>query len=1097
MAISLISNTGIQFYKTNIQFNWNQFRKSFYFHQFMSSEGKLELEVAQEVDDPITHKILYVSKDDLKTCKMLDHADEFSGPWKSNSKIRVFDKDEVIIEANSSTLRDGLFGNSTPEVSRFFEQWLPFPCFGKKGSQIGPYNWVRMMVVPKNYDPTNVRQYVNGYQDWQVVLAFDTTAEFDDGNYNEEFRETPLFANKFEDVKEFCFPMSDMKVMNFVAPSNGNKVWIDSGIMKLVHGTTDVDVVYNKASAYAKACHNGIGPVPRAKVYGYLANYMYFLHMVATMLANETVELVNGLQTKPINVDLVVDMGNSKTTAVLFEDGHFDKVAMLELQDFSHPVQSERSPFDMTVVFDKANFGICNIKESKQFVYPSLVRLGREATYLRYQAGIDEGKGQNQSACSSPKRYLWDKHPSPFEWQNIRHGNGAPEPINLEGITNQFNGDGTLIEGDITMREKRYSRRSLMTFSFLEILAQANRHINNPQFREKHGQPDQPRRIAKIIVTCPTAMSKQEQIELRTAAAEAYVVLDRYYKRTDKYPLVYVQAIDAVPVIPSLRSLTRTNRDGNRSWVYDEATCVQFVYLCAEIAKRYMNNCEALVETYGKLRNDLLMNPEGEIVLHENINTLSDKEKEKLVPYPKKTLTVGSVDIGAGTTDVMICTYKYEVAGQTTLTPIPRYWESFYTAGDDIMKEFVLKIIIEDEEDEEENKYAMVETKLKALGKSDKEISQLITDFFGPDTNRMSFAARQVRKEFCQQISVPIAQRFMELTSNNVEKRDLSWDDIFNSDNIPNKVLLDRFEKHFGFRIEEQIWHYDMKVTTGLIKKVMEGLLKKISKFLSDYDCDIVLLAGRPCALKPIEDLFVQNYPVDPTSNRMKVLKDNYRVGEWYPFQHGKGYFEDQKSIVAVGALLGYICSEQGGFDNLSIDLDVLSQLMQPTANYIGFIRDNAMSIIPDVDIILTPSEDHGEVFVPSLPVRFGCRQFETSSYPARPLFNLELDEKAMRNSIIAELQSQDLVGKDLNADDEILIQGEIQSQRSRFRNIKLEVDRKYDTDREGVKIVHVKDVNGHSLAKDFLSLQIKSLNESDAFWMDNGVFKTKLAARH
>lgn len=1068
MSISLISNTGIQFYKTHIQFNWNQFRTAFHFHEFVN-EGRMELEVAQQTVDQMGNYI-YLAKDDLKKHGLLDRADRLVGTWNGIANINPISADKII-EASPATLKRGLFGDQTPLVSKFFGQWLPFPCFGNKGSEAGPYNWVRMMIVPQNYTSANVKNYVNGIQDWQIVLAFDTKAVFDDGNYNEEFREIPLFANRFEASKEFGFPVSDLKLMNFVAPSNGNKEWIDTGIMKLVHNTIDINAVFRMAKNYVRANHDGFGPLPHIFVYDYLANYIYLLHVVATKLADvgETVTLVNDLKTTPINVDLVVDMGNSKTTAVLFENGCFDKVAMLELQDFTHPDQTERSPFDMNVVFDKVNFGVCNIENSKQFVYPSLVRLGREATYLRYQAGIDEECGRNQSTCSSPKRYLWDKHPSPFEWQNIPHGNGAPSPIKLDGITNQFNGDGTLVTDKVTLREKCYSRRSLMTFAFLEILAQASRHINNVEFRRKHGFPDQPRRIAKIIVTCPTAMSRQEQIELRTAASEAFVVLDRYNKSTDRQPLAYAQAINAVPVIPSLRSLRNANMDGQRAWVYDEATCVQFVFLCAEIAKRYSNNCDAFVEVYGKKRDDVFV----------------EDERGNRVPYPEKTLTIGSVDIGAGTTDVMICSYKYEIAGQTTLTPVPKYWESFYKAGDDIMNEFVHKIVIEDGP-------SSVRTYLEnTLGKSkgkDGEASQLIADFFGPNTNHMSFATRQFRKEFCQQVSVPIAQRYMELISNEVDSRDLSWDEIFDGDNKPNKVVLDRFEKHFGYRIEQQKWHYDMKEATEMINHVMEELVKTISKFLSDYECDIVILAGRPCSLKPIVDLFVKYSPVLPTKNRFKVLKD-YRVGEWYPFQGKRGYFEDQKSIVAVGALLGYICSERGGFDGkLSINLDELCQLMQPTTNYIGMMGENATPNMPDNKIILTPTEDQGDCFVPSLPIRLGCRQFKSESYPARPLFNLELDEKAIRNSVVAYLKNNGL-----DENDELNIERICSTRRRRYSNLTLTFERDYDRDREGVRIANVVGSNGSPVERGCLSLQIKSLNESDAFWMDNGAFEINL----
>lgn len=1080
MAISLISNTGIQFYKTHIQFRWDEFRTKFHFYQEsyreeVTNSRRLRLKVAEEVSDTITGQTIYVFKDDLKKLEMLDSSDpyeKFKGVWNGNSDIRIINANDII-EARPSSLQRSILRGEQPVLTKFFGQWLPFPCFGLTGSQTGPYNWVRVMAVPKNYDEKHPERFnLSGIQDWNVVLAFDTTAVFDNGNYNEQFRETPLFASKSERAKGFCFPVSDLKLMNFVAPENGNRTWIDSKIMKLVHNTSDINVLQG---LYDKETAGMDGGTHKHPLYQYMADYLYFLHVIASKLSNERVELVNNMKTTPVNVELVVDIGNSKTTAVLFQEGRFDKVEMLELQDFSHPFLSEKSPFDMNVVFDRADFGICKIVNSKQFSYPSLVRLGKEATYLRYQAGFEKGKGESQSTCSSPKRYLWDKHPSPFEWQNIRHGDAEPTPIDLIGITNQFNGNGALVSNGVTMGGRRYSRRSLMTFAFLEILAQSFRQINGQKFREDRGGVDNPRRISKIIVTCPTAMSMEEQIELRTAAAEAYIVMERYHKATkaDELtlldPAVYLKAINSAPVMPSVPSLKNRNDNYERTWVYDEATCVQFVYLCAEIAVRYRNNCAAFFNRYGKQRNDLFVQ--------------DDTGKE--IVYPGKTLTVGSVDIGAGTTDVMICSYKYQKVGQTTLIPVPRYWESFYMAGDDIMKKFVQKFVIEGD-------YSMVEHKLKDMKVDAERMRQLIIDFFGADAARMTYNDRQIRREFCQQISIPVAQCYMELTSKGIDKCDLSWNDIFNGNNKPNQLLLDCFAEHFGFRLEEQTWHFDLKIATQFINDVMESLIKTISRFLAEYECDVVLLAGRPCSLKPIIDLFIKNYPVDPS--RLKVLKD-YRVGQWYPFQHQGGYFEDQKSIVAVGAMVGYLSSEQGGYKEMSINLSALSQQMLPTTKYIGLMADTASPKIPDNDILLTPEHNMKNFEVPSIPIRLGVRQFNTDSYPARSLYTLDFDDDAIRNEVIADRKE-----KKLDVKDEAVIQDSISVRKGRIRRfmpVNLEIERDYLTDREHVEVTRIEDNNGKIVSRKSLSLQIKSLSESDAFWMDIGAFKTQITAKN
>lgn len=1058
--ISLISNTGIQFYKTHIQFDWSEFRTRFHFNQYYNIVAKrLSLEVAQQFSDQTTGDAIYVSKNDLKANELLDINDKYVGTWNNDSDIRRFSENNII-EIKASTLQKPILKGEMPVIAKFFNQWLPLPCFEKNmaGRLIeGPYNWARIMVSPKDYDANNPTDYdYTNSQDWNITIAFDTTSVFDDGNYTNEFREAPLFANRFDRKKTFGIPATDLMLMNFVAPPKGNSDWIDAGILKLVHNTSDITMLYHMFP------HDEDNPTATPPVYTYLASYLYFLHIIADRLSRMEIELVNVEQVAPINVDLVVDMGNSKTTAVLFEEGRFDKVDMVELQDFTHPIQSEKSPFDMNVVFSRADFGICNIGNSKQFIHPSLVRLGREATNLRYQAGLE--KGQKFSTCSSPKRYLWDKHQSPYEWQNIRRGSEDPEPIYLNGITNQFNSDGTLNLTGMSGGEIRYSRRSLMTFAFLEILAQAYRQINSQKFREDKGEVDTPRCISKILVTCPTAMSRVEQIELRTAAAEAYTVLNRYYSHTDTTHFDYHTAMNSAPVKPSLRDL-RTRDEENRKWLYDEATCVQFVYLCAEVVTRYKNNCAEFFERYGKLRTDIF-----------------DTDNKTL--YNKKVLTIGSVDIGAGTTDVMICSYKYTTVGQTTLTPVPRYWESFYTAGDDILKAFVQNIVIE-------GMNSMVENKLKEQGKANHVITTLITDFFGEDVARMNFKARQIRREFCQQISVPIAQCFMECTRLNIDKRDLDWNDIFYKQDKPNHELLDAFYEHFGFRIEEQVWHYDLKVTTQIINSVMDGLLKKISVALYEYDCDIVLLAGRPCSLKPIEDIFLKYYPVDP--NRLKVL-NNYRVGRWYPFQDGNGFFENQKSVVAVGALVGYICSELGGYKGMSLNLRELGQKMLPTSNYIGLMSNTASTLITNKDILLDPKNNTIVFDVPSIPIRLGCRQLDTESYPARSLFTLDFDEDAIREGVKNELKQ-----KGLSTDNPALIQNAVDTRKERIRKnmpIKLEIERDLATDREQVIVTDVTDRDDNKLPKKYLSLQIKSLSESDTFWLDTGEFKCKISSQ-
>src|SRR5690606_15054751 len=104
------------------------------------------------------------------------------------------------------------------------------------------------------------------------------------------------------------------------------------------------------------------------------------------------------------------------------------------------------------------------------------------------------------------------------------------KPIYIQGISEQLNTDGSLNTGGDGGILMHYSRRALMTFAFLEILAQANMQINSYEQRNHWGNESTPRQIRRIIVTCPTAMSRIEQMSLRKCAEDAAIMLDRFFK---------------------------------------------------------------------------------------------------------------------------------------------------------------------------------------------------------------------------------------------------------------------------------------------------------------------------------------------------------------------------------------------------------------------------------------------------------------------------------------------------------------------------------------------------------------------------------------
>ncbi|MDR2824098.1 MAG: virulence factor SrfB, partial [Prevotellaceae bacterium] len=489
------------------------------------------------------------------------------------------------------------------------------------------------------------------------------------------------------------------------------------------------------------------------------------------------------------------------------------------------------------------------------------------------------------------------------------------------------------------------------------------------------------------------------------------------------------------------------NTEERNEWIYDEATCAQFVYLYAELTKRYRNNCKEYFDFYGKIRKDL-----GD--------------------YSKKSLTVGSVDIGAGTTDVMIAAYKYDDAGQCTLTPVPLFWESFYVAGDDLLKDLIRKLVIE-------GTYAAIQKQLEESGRGD--IARLILDFFDLDNARQDVERRRIRSEFNLQVSVPVVSHFLELLNENkIEKATLSFDDIF-ANNPPTDRVLNYFANYFGFSVKDLQWHYDKEIVSKIVVSTFDTLAGKISVVLSSYGCDIVLLSGRPTSLKPLSDLFLKYYAVSP--NRLITL-NSYRIGTWYPFQNGEGYFKDTKSIVAVGAMIGYYAATRGSLEGFSLDLSELIKEMLPTTEYFAKAEKE--------EPFITPEMKNATIKVSQFPLRIWTRQFNPSSYPTRPFYILDFNKdkikERMKNKLCLEDDDKQATATATNNELERLL---------KLSPFKFGIVREsYPEDKETLKIGSVTDRNGEELPEAYFSLQVQSMSESESYWLDSGEF-TNLNINH
>lgn len=1047
----LIANSGIQFIVKEVEFNSSE--------PFVFSNGKnLKYHFCDSVD-PFTgkrvfdllvhHSVsnLYIPLSEVANSNILDRLPDGCIFYDEAGMPRMNPAESVIHYSNYKDGTDEVFSVNSLEGFRvghpedvrskvaafqlLLNKWLPMPMFEQETNgytSSSPYAWCRVKIEEIGHGAkNNMKRY-------RFTWAFDTTATSD---FLSMSILRPCFFDGDAEEKRFSLCNKTSNLLGFMS--------------------TD-DNAFSSFSDYIAAIL-GLNEQEKCKSYKYIGFYIYFVNYIRLVGAAPEVILHNA-ENDTIPVDMVLDIGNSRTCGVLFENSDFTKSMMLELRNMSHPYKTYSNPFDMRLVFRKADFGNDIVLDEDMFTWKSLVRVGEEAKDLVYRSLEDEGLRAKTTNYSSPKRYLWDDKQYDGKWEfltttddpyNVLLSNNIyiPELSDLFNASGEYIGDKTDERVECTDGKTNYSRSSLMTFVLIEIFQQAISFINSPKFREKHGEVNCKRVLRNVVLTCPTAMPRNEQIKLRQYALDAYKAIAKYSK---------MNPITITPSVESLKTIDKFAPVEEKTWSFDEASCSQLVYLYAEINQKYDGELEKFFELKGHIVPQLAK--EG---------------------YDKKALTIGTIDVGAGTTDVMICSYTRDGKRKNMIKPIPLWWDSFYLAGDDIMRNVIQNIIIEGKDlghIDEGNITSVLSARLIKM--SDKELTDipsvksnpvyarkvedilrevnevqkrnmklsfaanLIHDFFGQDSAMNSYKDRRCRVDFNTQISLVMAQQFLDLLRCHRPAKLYTYDELFTTIK-PANYLLDYFAHHFGFRFEDIMWQYDPYEISDIVQSTMEPLLKQLAEVFYAYNCDVLVLAGRPTSLDAITELFVKYIPVSP---HRQIRLNDYRVGQWFPFADGQGYFYDQKAVVAVGAMVGYQASHTG-FNGLSIDFSLMIERMESTANYLGIYNSRRQQVETS---LLTPNNSSATVELQTFPVFIGCKKYDSSQYQARPLF-------AIYN-------------------------------KSHEPILRMVLTRNYIEDKESVVIEEISDNQGNTIPMRDVELIQQSIVNDGKYWLDKGEFE-------
>ncbi|HEY8075713.1 MAG TPA: virulence factor SrfB, partial [Labilithrix sp.] len=539
---------------------------------------------------------------------------------------------------------------------------------------------------------------------------------------------------------------------------------------------------------------------------------------------------------QPIPVSLVLDLGNSRSTALLVEGRDSGAFGVpLEIRNLGNPVQTSNEAFDSRITFLPSPWDrtVNPTATGDCFQWPSVARLGREALDRAL-----ETPHRYQCTLSGPKRYLWDDRQTDERWHfaqkigQVAPGEGGEyRPVFgriLKYLPEDSGGTYLREDGPQTPADPRYAPRAMMLFAIVEIVSQAYAQINSAAYRMFQGKEQNPRVLRHLVLTYPSAMRDEERRVYEALVRNAVILTCHTLNiRSDLRPNFNAQTGHFEPFL-----------------FVDEALAAQMVFVHQECQGTFSGSMEELIGVFGT----------------------------------GSKLRVASVDIGGGTSDVMIAEYEDKLPGTGTSLSVTRLFQDGVSiAGDE-----VCRAIVED----------VVFPQILAQLMTQQSRGKLLHLFGEGDAGHGS-AWRTLRARLVPYLWLPLARCYWAVAEgfalpDHTPDKSYLLSYVFEIFGLPaisasvlgeaDKFLTSEIEDWPG--IENLFLKFDAREVERAIERVLREPLRRYADILAQFDVDLLVLAGRTAALPCIKDLFTKEMPVPPP--RIKSMA-RYRVGEWYP----------------------------------------------------------------------------------------------------------------------------------------------------------------------------------------------------------------------
>ena len=926
----------------------------------------------------------------------------------------------------------------------YLSKWVPVPVLrikndrgpgGEERFDPGPSAWARMRVVELDEpDPTTGDTH-------RVQLALDTALVESPGplHYLGPDRSD---AEKARDFRFVSDPVAmDWYLRRLETDDSGEVLdlqkwvsdWLDEQFM-----------AFKRAERPGRKVTHETLP----HKFEHWARYLAFLRVIDHAVSIPRIRLANTVSSRdsvtPVEAELVLDIGNSRTCGILIErfpgETRLDLARSfpLEVRDLSRPEFVYSGLFESRVEFAEHLMGderyASRSGRRNAFLWPSIVRMGPEALRL---VASEEGT-ETASGLSSPKRYLWDDTPAPTDWRFHHHSDPNNLPKSLRAAMRHLNEAGDVLDQiredeGAKLRPRgstpttpairpRFARASLFGFMLAEIIAHALIQVNAPAGRARRPQSELPRRLDRIILTLPTATTAQEQAIIRSKARGAL-----------KLVWTMLGLKDGESTISRMPELIVD---------WDEASCTHLVWLYSELTQKFDGRIDRFLRLKGRER-------EGE-----------------------PSLRLACIDIGGGTTDLMVTTYKGE-AGRV-LNPEQNFREGFRVAGDELLQRVIASVVLPG-----------LQSAIEAAG--GRFAGDKLRELFAGDIGGQDQKTVQKRRQFALRVLVPLAIAILKVCETAEEFETLS---VRVADTLPRlreigeeaaevpRELVAYIEDAAialgaeGFRLEDVTLGFSREDVDAVAREVFQQVLSNMAEVIDHLGVDVVLLTGRPSRLPAVRSVFEEMMAVPP--HRL-VSMHAYKTGRWYPFRDPVTQrIGDPKSTVAVGGML--IALSESRIPNFKVDTRAFR--MQSTARYIGemdssgqITNDRVLFSNVDLDERKSPA-DMIATLTMYTPIYLGSRQLPLERWTTTPLYRL--DFASPRVEALAPLK---VTFERTDFDDD--------PDRETSESVL-----KREAMREAFAPSDVEDAEGGGLRKTDVRLRLHTLGFEDEYWIDTGLFR-------